>query len=231
MVRAFVSYINRVNNSDPFIGGFPMTEKGKLSLLWFDELIVRSPLYSIPEEIIWYEERKMVSLDAIKELKKIYLPIQKYMPDYKFLEFFSNNPKNKEHGDDKLFSEAYSIAVDYYETQYPGHEENLGTLHYKSIAAHETYSTVKTWVSLNEGISHTFIADKSSEKLVKRFFNAANSNKEFDTFSDALQVYIPDISKYSIEETLELRTHPFFEDFRKKITLLQIELEKTHRLI
>lgn len=211
-MKAFMSYNNLTTNNANF------DFEGKLATLWFDNLllginddVVKKALESVAEEEHW-------SIDTFREMRKIQVSSENILPSVTFLD--------ESIIEDDYFKVATDVMKDKYADFLMNSKSYGSSMHEIAWGGLGIASAVKYWTLLNAKENCTFLPMDIEKQMLEKVF-VSSTNVEFSNFSDIITAMIPDISKYSWDEIIEIRHHNYWTQFRKKITELSKSIGDT----
>ena len=188
--------------------------EGKLASLWFDQLLLAADDKLMKSVVYGMADREHWNQDTIKEILKIQVSSTKIIPNVKFVD------------DDMIEDSHYKMATQLLKENYA---DELASPDFYAGAMHEVImggagiaSSVKYWMLLNAKENCTFLPMDCERKLLQQMFHD-EKNIGYSNFSNIISSVIPDISEYSWDEIIELRNHPYWKQFRNKISDLSDE--------
>ncbi|MFB0544350.1 MAG: hypothetical protein ACETVN_01435 [Asgard group archaeon] len=194
---------------------------GKLATLWFDEIILQVPGEDI---ILKLSERVAADQDwsssTLKEIRRIWISVEKCIPNYQFLfePLKSEHPSLVDTTLQVMFKKL--IKSSDYPADFPYH------LFLRDVAwtSHGVIEAVNVWLVLNQKNPCSFFPASWENLVLQELFSRVTKKKPFDIFSEIMVHKIPDLNSYSFDEIIELRRHPFFNEFRQKMVELYDKL-------
>jgi len=218
MSESLCGYISWIGVAEDFL----VKPCGKLATLWFDELILQVPTSDFVEFFLHQVPGEPSDPDVLRELERIWVPVHKYQKDYSFL----SEPWHSDH--QSLVKIVKDITKEEIKKESPGVSETDFAFRYDfAREGAGLLDTMNLWLNLKSKRACTFLPVWREHLVLQRLFSNAVAKKPFDLFSDIFTYEIPNLEAYPWERIIELRYHPFFESFRRKLTELcdRIELE------
>ena len=182
----------------------------KLATIWYDSIALQVPIPDLVEKYITaLREKGTLSSEASRHLAGVWRPLQDSLPDYRFL---ANDPFQNEDLDtvhrmgDVIRSQLRGVDGDIAETYEELREVAWTTAGYLHV--------LDTWARLNKDDQCCLLADADGEEVLRTAIPRLPSEGEFNTFRRVVAIDVPDLDALSWDHVLELRHHPYFENFR-----------------
>ncbi|MEE8074755.1 MAG: hypothetical protein V3T60_03925 [Candidatus Binatia bacterium] len=210
MSRAFVSWISSIVQD--IFGQY-----GKIASLFFDQLVIQVPRGDLVDRVLESQaERIGIRPEDADELRQIWVPVQKFLPSYEFLQ----NPW--QHENKKLIDIAYRVTVDDILEQYPNSDKKnpAGFEHEVGLAGAGLVEAVATWGALHAAEQCAFLADSRESTVIEEVFQTTQPPSDTQVFQEIVTTSMPDFTILTWQRVLELRRHPFLQSFRRKISEL-----------
>lgn len=188
--------------------------EGKFASLWFDQLLLSADDELIESVIHDVADREHWNQDTIKEILKIHVSSTKVIPNVKFID--------DDIIEDSNYKMTTQILKEHYATELASPDFYAGAMHEVIMGGAGITSSVKYWMLLNAKENCTFLPMDLERKMLQHMFYD-EKNIGYSNFSNIISGVIPDISEYSWDEIIELRNHPYWEQFRNKISELSDE--------
>lgn len=222
MGKDFKAYVSTTRN---FLEEFPFNNSGKLATLWFDEIIFQTE--SIGKVTEFVAEREDWDSKSLKTLKKMWIPIQNYLPDIKFFDV----DLIPEHPD----LEETAFKITYEETKKEAKKIKFDLSDKKNFYAmmHEVgwaymglVESVNAWILLHKNSPCVFLPIDRESIILQKLFSTAMMQKPFDLFSEIFNYEIQNLDSLTWEQVLETKNHDYFKQFRRKMIDIQNEVNK-----
>lgn len=220
--KEFKAYVSITRN---FLEEFPFNNSGKLATLWFDEIIFQTD--SIGKVTEFVAGRDNWDSKTLKTLKKMWIPIQNYLPDIKFFDI----DLIPEHPD----LEETAFKITYEETKKGAEKSKFDLSDKKNFYAimHEVgwaymglVESINTWILLHKNSPCVFLPIERESIILQKLFSTAMMQKPFDLFSELFNYEIQNLDSLTWEQVLETKNHDYFKHFRGKMIDIQNELNR-----
>jgi hypothetical protein len=194
---------------------------GKLASLWFNDIVFQMPdantLGNVLDKLV---SEGTLSNRIADELAAIWIPVQKVLPDYRFLDILQNDGWLREN--QELLRASYAVASGSTLNDYPNaNPKDPGFQHETRWFSYGIIDTVVIWSALNTQKSYGLVANPEGSKVIQQLFATPQRSSEFDLFSEVVEQSLPNFDELSWEKVLELRNHQFLESFRSKLVEAQ----------
>jgi hypothetical protein len=207
----------------------------KLASLWFDEIAFQIPKRSVNESFLpglideMVQEPKLgCSKTAEQELKKIWIEIEKIIPDYTYsfdIVKGNDDPEIVNAVFDVTYDETMKKWLSLNKNKPPVSNSDFGKFGHEIFWANlGLRESVDAWFQINTIKPCTFLPTPRERILIDRLFSGKNQKEPLELFSTILQAKIPDFTNWTWDEVIELRKHPFINNFRRKIVELSSNL-------
>ena len=215
MPRAFVSWLG-LHTHDLF---GPL---GKLATVWFDQLILQLPRHEGLEKMVDYVGRRSGLSEACqRKLLAFWKSAEKDLPGCNW----TVNPWDSIE-DERLMDLAAEARIEELREKYPGIDENGYQFHNAvAMGTAGLLQSLSAWGALNAQAACAMIPNKLESKALSAMLTY-KSARAFEVFQSLAEQRVPDLSALSWERVIELREHPFLQDFRSKLDYVQVELQK-----
>jgi len=216
MADAFISYSSAIFQN--IYGSF-----GKAASIFFDRIIIQVPKADFLEKILDRQvEDKEFSLEVADNLKQIWIPVHKILPEYQFLD----NPWENE--DKNLIEIAADVTI---ENTKAGDEKidvnHPGFRHEVAWAGAGLIDAVAVWNCVHSISPCTILPDSREQNVIERLFGLIQPSEDVTLFSEITENEIPDFAAYQWEKVVDLRNSQFLENFRKKLSELLYLVQKS----
>jgi len=195
--------------------------QGKLATIWFDKLVLQNTGEdSLEGAINILRETEQFSDATAETLKTIWVPVQTLIPNWAAgnSELLRSSPEDIRETVTTALKKRIrkEYGADFAET-YPGiREVAWGSLLY--------LEAIQIWSTLNKSAPTTIVFNSTNYDIFETVIKSTVEEKSFQSFARVASVPIPNLSKLSWDEVLELRHHPYFENFRIKLSMLNDRL-------
>ena len=199
---------------------FPFNSSGKLATLWFDEIIFQIDNINGATNIVaqWEDWDSK----TLRKLNRLWIPITKYQPRYKFSIDYIEKRFIAEHPD--LEKTAFRIAHE--ETKKFVEKEKhkpKSPQDYYAFAREVSYAYlgllegVNSWMSLNKTFPCVFLPLYRENLVIQDLFSIATRKTPYDLFSEVINSRLPDLNNLTWDEIVDLRNNSCFNNFREKM--------------
>ena len=197
---------------------FVLTEEAKIYSLFFDELIVQWPQKknqtSIEVEMI-RDADPSIKFDTVKYLNSQFKSISELVPDYEVDIYEYLDKRDTEAG--QMIGSVKSGIVDYYRERLKANPDDL----YVEIEIDKlsiyTCHTLGLWSRLR-GERITFIGEEFEYFALRSCFLRSSLRDTSYSIGSVLQYLIPNVGKLTWNEIIEMKHHPYFDDFRMRMS-------------
>ena len=203
-------------NEDSFFG-----ETLKLSLLWFDELVLQSPREEIVSEVFprMFDELG-VKQDVSAELCRIIHPIQHYLPAYEF-----GNPKVWVK-DTHISNAARAALTQYFEEKHGAWDKRM--LWYEvARAGCGVIEAINLVSELSKRRECYLVPTDFEHRVLMEITKPTDPRSSFEMFREVARFRLPKLKDTPWDRILDLRHHRFLVNFRKTLSMLQAQLKET----
>lgn len=197
------------------------SENLKLSLLWFDALVMQSPREDLVGLAIPRILEKLGARDnVLAEICQLVHPIQKYFPDYEFAspEVWTN---------DFHISSATQSALTKYFTEKDGPWPEEWMLRREvALTGCGVIDAINLVSRLSASGTCFLLPTDFEHEVLLEITRPTDPRTSFDLFQEVARYRFPRLTDMSWEKVAELRHHRFLESFRGVLASLQAELRK-----
>lgn len=207
MSQAFISWprANQQNLLGPH---------GKFAALFFDEVVFQVPRADFLDQVLTsLVDQGVLASDVGHGLRKVWRPVQAFLPDYEFLK------RPWQNDDERLIELAQTVAVEEVLAEYPDISQR-GLQREVGLVGAGLIEAVATWAVLQARRPCVMLADPGEARLVEGVFAISSPAAQHALFSQVMQSRLPSPEALSWERVFELRASPFLEAFRLKIAEL-----------
>lgn len=220
MKQDLKSYLSWVNYSNDAWG-----TRAKLATLWFDEVVLQ-----VPDEYAIYADTEIwlannCSTSTLNQIRKIWVPIFKYFPEYNFIRYREPGYMEKITKENPIIYRVMNLTrrMKIAETRqrYPNSSTSMSDFNGLTPGDMGIVDSVNLWLAINHTSPCTFVPDNQEHYILQRLFSNTNKSTEIDVLKEIFSGSVPSLTDVSWDKIIELRHHNFFNSFRSKVQEIQ----------
>lgn len=189
---------------------------GKSAILWFDKVILQTPIRGdVKEMIMFLQEKGVLSKATASELQTIWVPIQDFLPEEHRSGFILSGPTYPDSSIDQVIEE---VVMNDIRRRYPEEDISYEKCGYGIVMNKASLvASILAWAYLNQQVGCYMLADSREGEVLRKIFSVKASGADFDTFFKIYEALVPDYSRLSWDRLIDLRHHQYLETFRNKV--------------
>lgn len=196
----------------------------KLAYLWFDDVVLQSPLEDTVTGVLpRIFEKLSVPTGVIQQLLKNVHPIQAYFPDYKFAQL------NVWDNDSHVTTATLKALKEYFEEEYgkPKNPHALWALNREvGLTSLGVIDAINLVGRLSARAESFLLPTDFEHRALQEIMKPAGPGATFNLFEEVAQFRLPRLKELPWNRVAELRHHRFLENFRRAISTMQKELRE-----
>ena len=193
------------------------SSRGKLATLWFEQLVLQVPSEELLTKCISsLRDQGGFSNETADMLFQIWKPVHEFIPSWTFL-----SPDSWTNSDPTVSGALIEAIQQDVRKHYPESAGTYAEAREVALGGAGYLDVIEIWTKLNLSTPCTFVANASGEAILRAVIPTPPDNEEFQTFSRIATIPIPDFSKLSWDQVLELRNDRYFQNFRSALAALR----------
>ena len=206
----FVSFQRMTTDDWLFKGG------GKLAAIWFDRIVINYPDsdFTWGQGFLQIADRMNWSSQTLDEALQLFVPFDAAAPRYEY-------KRNAFDYDEQSYSlAAVKVVMDETDRLFPDSTDREW-MREVSLSSAGLIEGLRRWMDLEKRTTTALLPTEREHRVLHGLSCMANGKEPFEVFSEVMEHNLPSVADMTWDEVIELRFHPFFKQFRRKICAVQ----------